>query len=126
MIYEYSGPDPQSEDGRWRVIVHARSEAECACALIRHMKEIGRNELLAIPDAISRRVISEMGNIYLSTVERDRENRAFDALIVSVLRMSGAEDDIDPSLLPELTEEEKAAVDSLGDDFVEKLLKENP
>lgn len=49
----------------------------------------------------------------------EREERAIDALIVSQLR---ACDETDPNHLPELTDEEREALDSLGPDFVDKLL----
>ncbi len=47
------------------------------------------------------------------------ERRALDALIVSQLR---AHSEADVNNLPELTEEERDALDSLGPNFVEKLL----
>lgn len=49
----------------------------------------------------------------------EREKRAIDALIVSQLR---ACDETDINHLPELTDEEREALDSLGPDFVDKLL----
>lgn len=49
----------------------------------------------------------------------EREQRAIDALIVSQLR---ACDETDPNHLPELTDEEREALDSLGPDFVDRLL----
>lgn len=48
----------------------------------------------------------------------EREQRALDALIVSQLR---ACDETDVDHLPELTDEERKALDSLGPDFVDKL-----
>lgn len=51
----------------------------------------------------------------------EREERALDALIVSQLR--GTQDDeIDVEHLPELTNKEREALDSFGDDFVDRLL----
>jgi hypothetical protein len=49
----------------------------------------------------------------------EREQRALDALIVSQLR---ACDETDVNHLPELTDEEREALDSLGPDFVDKVL----
>jgi hypothetical protein len=49
----------------------------------------------------------------------EREQRALDALIVSQLR---ACDETDMNHLPELTDEEREALDSLGLDFVDTLL----
>src|SRR3954454_6162467 len=55
--------------------------------------------------------------------KKEREERAADALIVSLLRRVDKDDDyIDPKHLPQLTEEERAAVDALGADFVDRLL----
>ncbi|MCI0331941.1 MAG: hypothetical protein L0228_01790 [Planctomycetes bacterium] len=48
-----------------------------------------------------------------------REQRALDALIVSQLR---ACDETDVNHLPELIDDEREALDSLGPDFVDKLL----
>lgn len=53
--------------------------------------------------------------------ENDREERALDALFVSQLRWNDAEE-IDEARLPRLTDEDKAALDSLGPDFMERLL----
>src|SRR5947208_10595611 len=54
---------------------------------------------------------------------KEREERAADALLVSLLRRVDKDDDyIDPKHLPQLTEEELAAVDALGADFVDRLL----
>lgn len=54
---------------------------------------------------------------------REREERAADALLVSLLRQVDKDDDyIDPKNLPQLTDEDKAALDGLGDDFIERLL----
>ena len=50
---------------------------------------------------------------------REREERALDALLVSVLRMP---DDDDPKWLPELTAADRAALDALPADFVDRLL----
>ena len=49
----------------------------------------------------------------------EREERALDALIVSQLR---ACDETDVNHLPELSDEERNALDSLGADFIDKLL----
>lgn len=49
----------------------------------------------------------------------EREQRALDALIVSQLR---ACDETNVEHLPELTDDERASLDSLGIDFVERLL----
>ena len=47
--------------------------------------------------------------------KREREERAADALLVSLLRRVDKDDDfIDPKHLPQLTEEEKAAMETLG------------
>lgn len=55
--------------------------------------------------------------------KKDREERALDALLVSLLRRVDKDDDyIDPKHLPQLTDEERAAVDALGADFVDRLL----
>lgn len=53
--------------------------------------------------------------------KREREERALDALLVSVLRR-GDDDIIEPDKLPELTEAEKAAMNSLGPDFIDRIL----
>jgi hypothetical protein len=54
---------------------------------------------------------------------REREERAADALLVSLLRRVDKDDDyIDPKHLPQLTDEEKAAMEALGSDFVDRLL----
>lgn len=52
-------------------------------------------------------------------MSNERKQRAIDALIVSQLR---ACDETDTDHLPELTDEERNALDSLGVDFVERLL----
>jgi hypothetical protein len=55
----------------------------------------------------------------------NRENLALDALIVGCLRIgSDCEETIDLENLPELNAEERAAMDGLGDDFVERLISE--
>jgi hypothetical protein len=55
--------------------------------------------------------------------KKEREERAADALLVSLLRRVDKDDDyIDPKHLPQLTDEERAAVDALGADFVDRLL----
>ena len=53
--------------------------------------------------------------------EYDPEDRALDALIVSVLR-SRCGDDVDGDRIPELTPNENAALQSLGPDFPTRLL----
>ena len=54
--------------------------------------------------------------------DRERELRALDALLVSQLRTCGA-DEVDIEHLPELTDDERNAMDSLDADFASKLLK---
>jgi hypothetical protein len=55
--------------------------------------------------------------------KREREERALDALLVSALRRVDKDDDtIDTNQLPQLTEDEKAAMNALGNDFVKRLL----
>src|SRR3954452_13656522 len=54
---------------------------------------------------------------------REREERAVDALLVSILRRVDKDDDIvEPEKLPQLTEEEKAAMNNLGPDFLDRIL----
>jgi hypothetical protein len=54
---------------------------------------------------------------------REQEERALDALLVSLLRKIDKDDDIvDPKMLPELTEEEKVAMNKLGDEFIDRIL----
>jgi hypothetical protein len=54
---------------------------------------------------------------------REREERALDALLVSILRKVDKDDDIvELDKLPELTEEERAAMNTLGDDFIARIL----
>ena len=54
---------------------------------------------------------------------KEQEERALDALLVSLLRKVDKDDDvIDPKMLPELTEEEKAAMNKLGDEFIDRIL----
>lgn len=53
--------------------------------------------------------------------KNEREDRALDALIVSQLRRN---DETDVEHLPRLTEDEKAALDSLGPAFVDRLFAE--
>jgi RecA-family ATPase len=57
--------------------------------------------------------------------DRAREERALDALLISALRREQADVDVDPKRLPELSDEEKAAMRSLGNDFIDKLLAED-
>jgi hypothetical protein len=54
---------------------------------------------------------------------KEQEERALDALLVSLLRKVDKDDQVvDPKMLPELTEEEKAAMNRLGDDFIDRIL----
>lgn len=54
---------------------------------------------------------------------REKEERAADALLISALRQVNTnEDRIDPKCLPALTDEERAAMNALGSDFVQRLL----
>lgn len=54
---------------------------------------------------------------------KEREERAFDALLVSILRRADKDDDIvEQEKLPELTEEEKAAMKALDTDFIDRIL----
>ena len=54
---------------------------------------------------------------------REREERALDALLVSILRRVDKDDDIvEPDKLPQLTDEEKAAMNDLGTDFIDRIL----
>jgi hypothetical protein len=54
---------------------------------------------------------------------REREERALDALLVSILRRVDRDDDItELDKLPQLTDEEKAAMNSLEPDFVDRIL----
>ncbi len=54
---------------------------------------------------------------------REREELALDALLVSILRRVDKDDDItEPDKLPQLTEEEKAAMNALGTDFIDRIL----
>lgn len=54
---------------------------------------------------------------------REREEQALDALLVSILRKVDKDDDIvEVDKLPELTEEERAAMNTLGDDFIDRIL----
>lgn len=122
MIVKYSGLDAESDDGRWIVIVHASGDQNCDLPFLDHMAVLGRNDLLG-PDKVSREEIPSHQSIVLSTVEHcTREDRAFDALIVSTLRSA---EDLDPMNLPELTEEEKAADDAIPNDFVQNLIEEH-
>lgn len=52
---------------------------------------------------------------------RQREERALDALIVSQLR-APQDDEVDVRHLPELTDKDREALDSLGPDFISRLL----
>jgi hypothetical protein len=54
---------------------------------------------------------------------REREERALDALLVSILRRVDKDDDItEPDKLPQLTDEEKAAMNALEADFIDRIL----
>jgi hypothetical protein len=54
---------------------------------------------------------------------KEQEERALDALLVSLLRKVDKDDDIvDPKMLPELTKEERAAINKLGDEFIDRIL----
>ncbi len=48
----------------------------------------------------------------------EKDDRAFEAIIVECMRCG----DADPDSLPELTDKERAALDSLGPDFVQRIL----
>jgi hypothetical protein len=52
----------------------------------------------------------------------EREERALDAIIVSCLRCPDDDGDLDTDRLPELTDEDRAAMDALGPDFIDRLL----
>jgi hypothetical protein len=55
--------------------------------------------------------------------KREREERAVDALLVSLLRRVDKDDDyIDPKHLPQLTDDDKAALAALGPNFIDRLL----
>ncbi len=56
----------------------------------------------------------------MSSDER-REERAFEALIVSAWHAVDTED-VDIEHLPELTDKERAALDSLGPDFIDSII----
>jgi hypothetical protein len=58
----------------------------------------------------------------MSGNDREREERVLDALLISALRREEAEVEIDPTRLPKLTDEERAAMGSLSDDFLDKIL----
>jgi len=54
---------------------------------------------------------------------KEREERAVDALLVSALRQQDNEGaDVEAKNLPQLTEEEKAAMKGLGINFIQRLL----
>jgi hypothetical protein len=53
---------------------------------------------------------------------REREERAVDALLISALRQEDSEGGVDAKNLPELTEEERAAMKALGGNFIQRLL----
>lgn len=54
--------------------------------------------------------------------KQERDQRALDALFVSQLRRHERSDEVDIEHLPKLTKEDKEALDSLGPDFVGRLL----
>jgi hypothetical protein len=55
--------------------------------------------------------------------KKEREERALDALLVTTLRRVEKDDEIiHPDKLPQLTEEEKAAMSELGGDFIKRIL----
>lgn len=54
--------------------------------------------------------------------KEERNQRALDALIVSQLRRHERCDEVDLEKLPRLTPEEKAGLDSLGPDFIDRLI----
>jgi hypothetical protein len=53
--------------------------------------------------------------------EKEREGRAFEALVVSLLRRDCDPDKVKPESLPKLTAKEKAAIEALGPDLIEEL-----
>ena len=53
---------------------------------------------------------------------REREERAIDALLISALRREGSEVEVDPARLPKLNDAERAAMESLGENYIDKLL----
>lgn len=53
---------------------------------------------------------------------RGREERAFEALVVSQISSHCDNENIAPDALPELTDEELAAMNSLGGDFMARLI----
>jgi len=55
---------------------------------------------------------------------KEREERAFEALIVSQLRKECDPNNVKPEDLPSLNAKEKAALEALGPDLVERLWKE--
>jgi hypothetical protein len=57
------------------------------------------------------------------TSEKEREERALEALIVSRLR-AACGDEVDPSKLPGLTDEQKASLECLKPGFIEDLIKQ--
>lgn len=56
--------------------------------------------------------------------KEERETRAFEALVVSLLRKDCDPEKVQPEDLPKLTEKEQAALDALGPDLIERLWKE--
>ena len=62
----------------------------------------------------------------IAGTERDREDRALEALIASALSHDDrVEENVDPDRLPLLTEEKDRALESLGTDFVQRLVSGN-
>ncbi|HUY34368.1 MAG TPA: hypothetical protein VMV69_16600 [Pirellulales bacterium] len=57
--------------------------------------------------------------------KQERDQRALDALFVSQLRRHERCDEVDVDHLPKLTKEEKEALESLGPDFIGRLLAGN-
>jgi hypothetical protein len=56
--------------------------------------------------------------------KKEREERAFEALIVSQLRKECDPENVKPGDLPSLNAKEKAALEALGPDLVERLWNE--
>lgn len=72
-----------------------------------------------------RRVFFDPGEIPPPVRDRERELRAWEALIVLALRYE-PDEDVDLKHLPELTDAEKAEIDRmLGPDLIGRLLAEH-
>jgi S1-C subfamily serine protease len=55
--------------------------------------------------------------------KQERDGRTLDALLISALRRADqGEDEVDPDRLPQLTDDERAALGALGGDFAKRLL----